>query len=334
MTALNQPFQAAASGGEIDDSALVGSDPSLVGGISLLSETSLDAFWAELDGDLVPDDASSLGPFDTGDTGSESWQSYTEISIDIDVTIEITDMSMPVLLPYEVDAGYTDPFMLPTQDWCMCESYDPMAAPTDWTTDGYATFEDPFTLPGSDFLVSDAGSYYDSYDPGAGYWDTGSYYDSTGDFLATPDAYGTWDDLSSAYGDQGVFGDGTYDTSGAYDTTSGFDTTSTYDPMSTWDPTAGDAAHEAFIDTITEDYSSSYADPTDWSAAADDSQFWMDEYNAAEDLSWDAWNNSVDASIAGDDMAAYDWNQQSLDWGATADDAWDASSDAWSTTDW
>ncbi len=327
MTPIDQPFQTAAGGGGGEDTAIAATDADVSAGISLLSETSLDVFWSDLEGELVPDDPSAYGPFDTGLADAELWSSYAEIDITIDVTVTLTETSSPLLLPFESGTVAYDPFMVPAQDWCTCSAYDPMAVGTDWTTDGYVTFEDPFMLPGWDTAVTDAGAYYDSWDPGAGYWDTGSYYDTTSDLLAGPENFGTWDDLGSAYGyDTGGFDTGLYDT-GAYDT-------GTYDAMSTWDPTAGDAAHDAFIDTITEDYSSSYADPTDWSAAADESQFWMDEYNAAEDLSWDAWNNSVDASIAGDTVGAYEWNQQSLDYGSYADDAWDYSSDAWSTSDW
>ncbi len=311
MNATNQPFPVDSTS-VTTEAAVISADATITSATVLLSESSLDAVWADLEGDLVPEGgADDLGPFAVDSTSTDLWIEYTEISIDIEVTVvEVTYDELAVFMPYEVDAGSTDPFVLPAQDWVSCPAYDPMTAPADWTLDGYVTYDDPFLLDGSDLWLTDAGSYYDTYDPGAGYWDTGSYYDTTSAFLDSPTGYGTWDDLTYAYGDLG----------------GGFDSTGAYDYTSAWDPSAGDAAHEAFLSTITDDYSSAYGDPSDWTSS-DSSQFWMDEYNAADDLSWDAWNNSVDAYVAGDDMAAYDWNQQSLDWGSYADDAWSYAGD-------
>lgn len=62
-------------------------------------------------------------------------------------------------------------------------------------------------------------------------------------------------------------------------------------------------------------------DPTDSSA-------WSSAYSDASSASWDAWNASVDAYVAGDDMAAYNLNQASIAADSTADATWNAWGDA------
>ena len=51
--------------------------------------------------------------------------------------------------------------------------------------------------------------------------------------------------------------------------------------------------------------------------------------NENYDAEWDLWNMSVDASVAGDDVAAYELNSLSLDANAAGDEAWSYADDAW-----
>jgi len=322
-----------------DDAAVDGTSLDAV--VDLMGDAGIDTIWLDLDGDLVPETMVAVdGPFEVADAdaGMDEWTTYDELDLDGD----LTGQPMSVLLPYEAGAGYPDPFALPTQDWCTCEPYDPMTVPSDWTTQGYATFEDAVALPGSEVAFQDAGAYYDGGAHATGYWDTTGYWDAAGGQLDTSIPLDTWD-LPAATGYEAAYPggfDGSFDGGVAtgydggvatgFDAT-GYDTTgydpSGYDATSGWDPTAGDAAHDAFIDTITTDY----ADPANWSAG-EQSQFWMDEYQAADQLSWDAWHASVDAYVAGDDLASYDFNQVSLDAGSYANDAWSYSNDAWSSS--
>ncbi|MCB0976785.1 MAG: hypothetical protein KDB02_04935, partial [Acidimicrobiales bacterium] len=289
--------------------------------------------------DMVPETMISTdGPFavegDYDDSAYDDWTSAD--AYDFETSTGTYDgESMSMLLPYDVEAGYPDPFVLPESDWCDCGVYDPMTAPMDWTTDGYASFNDVFALPGADAGYSDAGAYYDQFAPTPGYFDTTSYYDTADGYLDASTPVDTWDMPMTTPGagfDTGMGYDPTtaFSPMSTYDTTSAY-STSSYDPMSSWDPSAGDAAHDAFIHTITEDYS----DPStgvDLDTMSDTSQYWMDEYNAADDLSWDAWNASVDAYLEGDTMAAYDLNQTSIAADSYADTAWDYSNDAWSSS--
>lgn len=298
----------------------------------LLAESGVDTVWLDLDGDMIPETAVSAdGPFavDDLDATYDDWTVAESYEFDTaDGSLVGQDMS--VLLPYDVSGGSIDPFAMSETDWCECGVYDPMTAPTDWTVEGYADFTDPYAVPGMDEAFTDAGAYYDLPADTSGYWDTSSYYESAGGYLDTATTYDTWDLPMTTPGagfDTGM----SYDTGVGMDTGAGFDTGMGYDTTSSWDPTAGDAQHDAFISTITEDYS----DPTsswDSSTAMEQSQAWNDVYESADALEWDAWNASVDAYVAGDDMASYEYNQLSIDAGSMADDAWNYSNDAWSDT--
>jgi len=74
-------------------------------------------------------------------------------------------------------------------------------------------------------------------------------------------------------------------------------------------------------------------DSTDWSAVAETSGAYMEDYNTLSDASWDAYNAGVEAWLNGDSSAAYDLNQLSISLDGSADSAWDAAGDAWSTNE-
>lgn len=318
---------------DVDLDAGLDGDVDLADLADLLSDAGVDAVWLDLDGDLIPETMIPTdGPFDVEADGAEAyddWSAAEAYDLDI-VSGELDGQDLSILLPVELEAGYPDPFVLSEADWSECGVYDPMTAAPDWTVDGYAEFTEIYTVPGMEGGFSDAGGYYDTSMPTTGYWDVNSYYDTAGGYLDGATSIDTWDlPMTAPTGFDGGMGmdGGMGDDAGAgYGPGAGFDTGAGYDATSSWDPTAGDAQHEAFLDTITGDYS----DPSSsWDASSGgyDSQFWMDQYDAASDLSWDAWGASVDASIAGDGMAAYDLNQTSLAFESYANDAWSYSSD-------
>jgi len=63
------------------------------------------------------------------------------------------------------------------------------------------------------------------------------------------------------------------------------------------------------------------SDPTDSGA-------WGDAYRDATTAANEAWSNAVDATIAGDDVAAYEWTQASIQSQSVADQTWDSWGDA------
>ncbi|MBX3314457.1 MAG: hypothetical protein KF906_09070 [Actinobacteria bacterium] len=307
----------------------------------LLAESGVDTVWLDLDGDMIPETVIATGgPFavddvDGGYDVSDDWSTAETYEFDAG-DLDLVGEPISVLLPFDLSDGYADPFAMSDTDWSTCDAYDPMTVPADWTTEGYADFNDPYQVPGMDAPFSHAGDFYDLPVETSGYWDTAAYYDTSGDYLDSSASFDSWDLPMSTHGtgmdtgfDPGMGMDTGFDPGMGMDT--GFDSGMGYDPTSSWDPTAGDAAHDAFISTITEDYS----DPMsswDSSSAMDASQQWMDVYHSADDLSWDAWNASVDAYLADDGQAAYDYNQLSIEAGSMADDAWNYSNDAWSDT--
>ncbi|MEQ1698503.1 MAG: hypothetical protein ABMA25_00240 [Ilumatobacteraceae bacterium] len=74
-------------------------------------------------------------------------------------------------------------------------------------------------------------------------------------------------------------------------------------------------------------------DSTDWSAVAETSEVYMDNYDSLSDASWDAYNAGVEAWLNGDSEAAYDLNQLSIGLEGSADTAWDQAGDVWSTNE-
>ena len=62
---------------------------------------------------------------------------------------------------------------------------------------------------------------------------------------------------------------------------------------------------------------------------AEVSESYQDSYQAQSDLSNTYYQASVDAYLAGDDMAAYELNQASIQWDSSADTAWTASNSVW-----
>ena len=81
---------------------------------------------------------------------------------------------------------------------------------------------------------------------------------------------------------------------------------------------------------VTATDSSSY-DSTDYSVVAEVSEAHMDDYQAAATVSNDLYQASVDAYLAGDDMAAYELNQASIAADSAADASWTESGNVWTS---
>lgn len=81
---------------------------------------------------------------------------------------------------------------------------------------------------------------------------------------------------------------------------------------------------------VTETGSTSY-DSTDYSVVAEVSEAHMADYQAAATVSNDLYQASVDAYLAGDDMAAYELNQASIAADAAADASWTESGSVWTS---
>ncbi|MDP2289864.1 MAG: hypothetical protein Q8M22_01660 [Actinomycetota bacterium] len=70
---------------------------------------------------------------------------------------------------------------------------------------------------------------------------------------------------------------------------------------------------------------------TDYSEVAAVSETYMDEYSANADASNSLWQASVDAYLAGDDMAAYELNQASIAADSASDQAWTDAGSVWTS---
>ncbi len=70
---------------------------------------------------------------------------------------------------------------------------------------------------------------------------------------------------------------------------------------------------------------------TDYSEVGAVSETYMDEYHANSDASNSLWQASVDAYVAGDDMASYDLNQASIAAGSASDEAWHEAGNVWTS---
>lgn len=291
---------------------------------------ALDSIWSDLDGDLDALPTATDGPFT------------------VNVTIEFADpFALPaaddgglvgqpisVLIPWDTEPGYPDPWALPTQgaDWTVYDPYDPMTCCADWTMDGWTDTSafGPFDggTPGFESTwMTEPGLYYDdsAFSTIPGYWDTAGYYDAASDFYPEP---------SPSFTDPSVTTTTPFTTgyesppfSTGYEST-GFDVT---DTSSGYDPNAYYTTYDSW------ESSSSWETPTvedtsvwDIEGASAESQFWTSEYQDASSLEWDYWNASTDAWLEGDTVLAYELNQNSLEAGAYADDAWNYSSEAWS----
>lgn len=111
----------------------------------------------------------------------------------------------------------------------------------------------------------------------------------------------------------------------SYDTgyTESYEVTSTggpYDPVPVFDPGVEVVAT-----------SSSSSDTTDYSVVAEVSEAHMADYQAAAAVSNDLYTASVDAYLAGDDMAAYELNQASIAADSAADASWTESGSVWTS---
>lgn len=288
----------------------------------LLADSGLDRIWLDLDGDEIPETMIEVDDgTDTGMSGDD-----------------LVGEPIATLLPWESDSG-TDVWALPSDDWTSMDAYDPMTVPSDWTVDGYADPDSaydipvdgtdaPFTVDGGGF--ADTGGYYDS----SGYTDTAGYYDSTGYYEASSttydafdgydtsaDSWDTWDGSDTSVYDGGYSDPTAFTDTGSLD--SGYDPTS-FD--SGYDPTGYDATGP---DISSYDDAGGGGGEFDLDVAAENSSAWTEVANENYDAEWDLWNQSVDASINGDDMAAYDLNQMSLDANSAGDEAWTYADQSW-----
>lgn len=105
---------------------------------------------------------------------------------------------------------------------------------------------------------------------------------------------------------------------------------SAYDASSDWSSAANDAYYAndmnsySFYDGQADSWES-YGNNMEYLASdPTDSSAWSSAWSDASTASNDAWNASVDAYVAGDDMAAYELNQYSIAADSTADATWDA----------
>ena len=104
-----------------------------------------------------------------------------------------------------------------------------------------------------------------------------------------------------------------------------------YEVTSVGDPGAETPAFDPGV-PVEETGSTSY-DSTDWSAVAEASEASMDAYNATSDVANDLYQAGVDAYLAGDDMAAYELNQASIETQGVADGHWQDSDDVWQSNE-
>lgn len=328
----------------------------------LFGEGGLDAVWLDLDGDEVPDiqisayDAQGVEPsaddlFDVSDQASaDDSSSYDASSADASSydasSYDAADgagVDSWISIPTEADGApvYDVWELIPDQsvpyaDWTDpgAQGYDPLAM-SNFSVDAGPVVIDPAS--GDPYCATDYTStdlWYNAvpFDDGAGYWDPtyavmpaqldtsmwqmapetyapASYADPSA-FQPYADPFATYSD-PAAYSDTSMFA---YDGSSAY-SLPGYDSTD----FTSWS-SATDDSMSYFTDTTFDDQ---------LSTAYDNSQYWMTEYDDASSLSNDFWQMSVDASTAGDGVAAYDYNQLSLDASSYADDAWSYSSSAW-----
>jgi len=93
-----------------------------------------------------------------------------------------------------------------------------------------------------------------------------------------------------------------------------------YDPVPAFDP--------GVEVTATDSYS---YDSTDYSVVAEVSGEYMEDYQAASTASNELYTASVDAYLAGDDMAAYELNQASIAADSAADASWVESGSVWTS---
>jgi len=70
---------------------------------------------------------------------------------------------------------------------------------------------------------------------------------------------------------------------------------------------------------------------TDYSEVAAVSETYMDEYHANYDASNTLWQASIDAYVAGDDMASYELNQASIAADSASDAAWSDAGRVWTS---
>jgi hypothetical protein len=275
------------------------------------SQPALDAIWLDLQGDLPTDLAMSVtevtGPFAVDTSGYDDPFAFPAGD---------DGAATSLLSPWDAAPGFVDPWALPADgaDWTSFQSFDPMATASDWTVDG------GWSVPGvgaegfdggsfDSTWLSEPGSYYDSssYWDSSGYWDTSSYYEASSDSFDTTSADG-----------------GVFDASAVYETPA-YDTS--YD--SSYDATSSDG----YVDTWSTPDTEWVTPAWDIEGASAESNMWMDTYDELTHGAggeWDLWNASVEASLNGDDMLAYELNQASVAAGSAADQAWTYSGEAWS----
>lgn len=328
----------------------------------LFADAGLDSIWLDLDGDLVPDtEISSYEPGSAADPFAIPEQSKalsTASGDDVESALEDDGSGYDSWISIETtdDSGWPlydvidliPELSMPYTDWTTpgAYGYDPMQM-SNFSVDAGPVIIDPASgQPCCATDYSDASLWFNdsAFDSGAGYWDpTYAVMPTSPDlsmWQSAPDSY-TVPSLDMANDPFSLTSWSTPDTGYAFDASSAYPsaydtssfstsyTTPTYDSTdytswsSSWDSSPTDVSTSYFTDYTFDDQ---------LDAASSNSQYWMDEYDSASDLSWDFWQASVDASTAGDSSLAYDYNQLSLQSQSYADSAWDASSTAWDSS--
>lgn len=221
---------------------------------------------------------------------------------------------------YDTGAGYWDPAYSSTPAGVDPNGWTPMPGTDPMAFDQLSTGYDPTVPPGLPTYTPMEGTSFDPNNPLPTYTPLeGTSYDPNNP-LPTYSPFDTGAGMPSVPGAPGYL---PMSPGAGYDASAG--SGSWMDAYSTPgdDPSAGNPT-----DVVT----SYYTDPTfdnQLSEASAESGFWMDQYDQAAGLESQYWQASVDASVAGDDLLAYDLNQLSLQSGSVADDAWSYSSTAY-----
>lgn len=263
------------------------------------------------------------------------------------ISIETTDdAGYPLYDVYELIPDQSVPYT----DWTDqgAYGYDPMQM-WNFCVDAGPVIVDPssgMSYTTADYTDPSLWFNESSFDSGAGYWDPAyavmptqpdlsqwqptpdSYVPNGFDVSSDPFSYTSTMPTSYDAMDTSAYAmDGTGVPASTYSyTTPSYDSSAytSWDSSSSWD---GSSPTD-----VSSSYFTDYSFDDQLSQASEDSQFWMDQYDQASDLSWDYWQASVDASTAGDSSLAYDYNQLSLQSSSYADTAWSASSSAWDTS--
>ncbi len=300
------------------------SEPGDLNGDGRIDSTFTQAFDADGDGtaETVAGDVNLDGRIDStySDLDGDGYQETSLLDTNLDGTLDTVWIDLDGdLLPDIAQPLPVGPFAVADPGLSTCA---PQAVfdPGTMTVDTGVPFVDPFAPGFEEYAVTD-GIAYDTAVDGTSFSDAylSPLESETPSFT---DAYvSPFDTVSSDM--QPAF-DSTALTDASWDA---WNVSGDYESLS-WDAwSVGDYDTSASAEAMSTDWADySYAmdslanDPTNSSS-------WDYAYDAAAQAEWDAWNASVDAYVAGDTEAAYNWNQASIDAASVADSTWDS----WST---